>query len=715
MAFEYEALVGYLYVVGGRTISSPPPGAHVEVAPRKVARGRETDTFFTLVFPSGDTAAPSIFYENMAQLVTERYFNSSGSVTNGLRAMMNHVNENLYDHNQRDSKHYEANLICVVLRGTDLYVARVGSGVALFRHEGEVNQFPVDFSNDEQLFGPPLGVQMSPDVKMTKYEVSNGSRLIIADPALADIPFTNLVPAIAGNDISEMLVSLKGVSSSQMMLMAIEFVPPEAPSPLPLRVGSNSSEILSKPITETKPPADPTAEEEKPAEAEEASAPAGPRRSEGRDTVVANAVGTAAVGVASLFDGVNKGLDKVVPLPKEDRKGFLATPAAAGLAILIPVLVVIGVVILWISGTGQSEFELCAREASESATTARSIASSDRQGTLDMWNAVIQVINECNQIQSGDPALASIEREGRNIIDALMQIARRQTIAIDALPSAQLSRGVLQGDDMYLLDDANDLVYRLTLSADGFSVSPGTRTPIGQMNRGRPIAQFTIGDIFDIAWADDGSGLSQGSVITAIDTNGLLIDCPPRFLQNCNAQQLYTDVWTDPIAIAFWGGRLYVLDPGANQIWRYDPSGGAFPNAPIEYFVGENRPNIRGAVDFSIDTSGSIYIMMDVGVLTRFTSGRQDDFAFSGLPTGQNLIFADSFLMNNQRPIQGMFFPNREERTIYETTMNGTFVNSYRANDDRLFAELNDVLVEPNRQIVYALSGNTVLAFSWSG
>ncbi|MBC7870407.1 MAG: hypothetical protein H7Y09_06170, partial [Chitinophagaceae bacterium] len=52
MAFEYEALVCHLYVVGGRSISAAPPGALVEVAPRKAARGREADTFFTLVLPS---------------------------------------------------------------------------------------------------------------------------------------------------------------------------------------------------------------------------------------------------------------------------------------------------------------------------------------------------------------------------------------------------------------------------------------------------------------------------------------------------------------------------------------------------------------------------------------------------------------------------------------------------------------------------------------
>src|SRR5262245_23363605 len=99
MPVEFEALVGHLYVVGGRSISAAPPGALVEVAPKRAARGRELDTFFTLVFPSGETVAPAKFYEQMAVLGADRYFGSSGSVTAGLRAVFNSLNDNLTEHN----------------------------------------------------------------------------------------------------------------------------------------------------------------------------------------------------------------------------------------------------------------------------------------------------------------------------------------------------------------------------------------------------------------------------------------------------------------------------------------------------------------------------------------------------------------------------------------------------------------------------------------
>src|SRR5690606_16078240 len=146
-----------------------------------------------------------------------------------------HLNENLYQHNLTDTHRYEASVICAVLRGADLYLGKVGSGVALFYHLGDVEPFPTDFSNDEALFGPPLGVRAEPDVRMARYEVTQGTRLLIADSALADLNMDQLQAAVSTEDIGAVLASLKETVAAQITLLAIEFVPPEAPTPLPAR------------------------------------------------------------------------------------------------------------------------------------------------------------------------------------------------------------------------------------------------------------------------------------------------------------------------------------------------------------------------------------------------------------------------------------------------------------------------------------------------
>lgn len=72
----------------------------------------------------------------------------------------------------------------LVLKDDELFLARAGAGVALYRHMGEMQPFPTDFSNDEVLYGPPLGVQPVPDIKMTRYGVMQGSRLVMSEFAI---------------------------------------------------------------------------------------------------------------------------------------------------------------------------------------------------------------------------------------------------------------------------------------------------------------------------------------------------------------------------------------------------------------------------------------------------------------------------------------------------------------------------------------------------
>ncbi len=721
MHFDYEALVGHLYVVGGRSISTAPPGSLVEVAPRKAARGRESDTFFVLVMPSGDAPGPAAFYEQMAHYSAETYFNSTGSVTAGLRGVFNTLNENLYEHNATDSRRYEASLVCAVLRGADLYLGKVGAGVAALDNDGELIPFPASFDNDDALFGPPLGVDAEPDVKMARYQVATGSRLLISDNNLADLDVTKIEEALQLDDIGTVLVALKELIAVQVSLIAAEFVPPEVAAPVPVREVESTAEVANvapKPATEQS--ASAVESESDPDGATENEVAKPRERVPSAFAVAAQAAaGKSATGVSRAAGAAGRTLDRLMPPPKEGTKRrWWSTPLTAGLAILIPVLVVIIVLAMWLSGTGESEFELCVDQANNTAKVARNISSGDVAGTTSAWNAVLVVIDRCNQLHAGDPATVALATEGRTIIDRLLQIDRRNVTAIAALPNAGITRLVLQGEDLYALDALNDLVYRVKLTPDGTGIIPANTQAIPSMRRTASVAEFTVGNLIDIAWASNGNGLSQGNELVALDRNGVLVECPPRFLDtiSCDAQQLAgTDVWVHPISIAFWtNGSMYVLDPAANQLWRYEPSGGAFASPPVEYFVGDNRPDIHNAVDFGIDTDGKVYVLMKDGSLIRYKGGASIPFNFASFPEGQQVTGADAMFLNNNPIAQGLFVVDKSNRTIYETTLAGTFIAAYRAQNESLFTSLSEVTVDSNQRMVYASSGNSILAFTRS-
>ena len=246
MAFELEALVGHLYIVGGRVINVNPPGALVEVAPPTAAPGREGDTFFLLIAPSG-AIAPTTFYEQLARLAAERYFSISGSVTIALRTMFQLINRNLYEHNLEHSedapKQFETSMIAAVLHEDDMYVARVGPVVSVLQTAGLTLTFPEDLTDDEPLFSVPLGLLPEPELSMVRYGVNAGSRLALSDGNLADIPGDRLTSILLGNDIGQVLHNLRRTIKIQSQLMLVELVPPEYESPVLAAPGESSHEV----------------------------------------------------------------------------------------------------------------------------------------------------------------------------------------------------------------------------------------------------------------------------------------------------------------------------------------------------------------------------------------------------------------------------------------------------------------------------------------
>jgi hypothetical protein len=390
MAFDFEALIGHLYIVGGRSISAQPPGILVEVAPRKAARGRELDTIFALASPSGEITAPPTFYDQMATLAAERYFNSTGSVTAGLRSIFNSLNQDLTEHNSSGKRRYEANLICAVLRENELFLARVGSGVALYRHDGKLIAFPADFSSEDALFGPPLGVQPVPDIKMSKYTVAQGSRLILSDSRLLELDSGQLKEALSAAEIQDVLEDVKSQSPTQLTLIVAEYVPSEAPSPASVKESRSST----RPIV-------PTSEAASTSEAgDQPVAQQGRQRAPSRAATQARrGAGIFALFVARILSAANTVLDRLIPPPLEGGRSWLRSSTAAAIVVFIPVAIVGLVVVMGLGQAGQSEFDLCVDEAVKTAGVARGINSGDRNGTLQAWNAVTAKVNNCKELR----------------------------------------------------------------------------------------------------------------------------------------------------------------------------------------------------------------------------------------------------------------------------------------------------------------------------
>ncbi len=709
MPFEYEALVGQLYVVGGRSISTAPPGALVEVAPIKAARGREADTLFTLVMPSGDALAPAAFYERMALTAAEQYFESTGSVTAGLRETIEYLNGNLLEFNQaHPDKTYEANLLCAVLRGDDLILARVGSGVVVYLHQGKCETLPADLANDEALFGPPLGVRPVAEIKLSRHRVMTGTRLVLADANLADFSSGQLEEAITAADISLTIVAFKELARLQLSLLAVEFVPPEAPVPttipIPVREGASSIEIAEAHRLE--------AAKSKSRETPETAAgrrhplgKTGQRLIESGQLGLAKGASTAARGLSLS----NRTIEHYFGAPTDSRRRF-PIPIATGLVILLPVLIVSIVVALWISSSGESAFEQCLNNVLQYADTARGNAQSSANTRQQLWTITIESAVECQTLRPEDPSLEGIIREGQGNIDRINVIERRDTHLVEPfIPGAILDRVILRGFDMFLLDKTNGIVYRARLVPEtglSFSLSP---TPIENMSVGALVDGYQVRDLVDIAFSE------VDDAIFLLTRSGVLVQCGSRQLQNCRAQELRNyEQWQNPVRVTFFGeqANFYVLDPGANQIWRYDRSGGGYANPGRQYFDGRDAETatVTTAVDFSIDTNGFVYVLLSDGNILKYSGGDPQEFRYYDMPDGQTVNAAQAMFIDDSPVGSGIYIADQQSRTIYEFGLGGTRRYTYRIFDERLFNTLTGVTASSSLEMIYAISGNSVFA-----
>ena len=192
----------------------------------------------------------------------------------------------------------------------------------------------------------------------------------------------------------------------------------------------------------------------------------------------------------------------------------------------------------------------------------------------------------------------------------------------------------------------------------------------------------------------------------------MLVEYSPTFLARGVQRLLGTEQWSEagPIKITTWRGRLYILDPAADQIWRYDPSGGAFPGGPGEYFTGARRPTLTNAVDFAIDDTGRVYVLFADGVIAMFRSGEEQRFGFANFPPNQPLETANAMYLNNN-VLPGLYIVDRSKRTLIETTLAGTWIGMYRTFDETQFDLLTDVATDENKRLIYVTSGNTILGF----
>lgn len=425
------------------------------------------------------------------------------------------------------------------------------------------------------------------------------------------------------------------------------------------------------------------------------------------------------VGALAVVNGLRALFNFILPQPQEGRQGIPAG-LAVGTAVLIPLVIVCMVLGLALTRQGHSDFEeyLEAAKQAHQEAMIRSGGTCSDPSLRPTWSEVRHLADQAAKFRADDPDVRQIKADAQNYLDCFDKVERHAlTLLHDFGGNAELVGPVVHGGvDLYTLNRTTSGVYHDTLNENGDGLTARADSPI--FERGTPIGSYIVGDVFDIDWLRSG-GTVHDNVLIAADLGGLLVSYSPTFF--ASAQQLIIDgLWQNPVAIAVFESNLYVLDAGANQIWRYVPTPGErrYANAPEEYFIGEGRPNLIGAVDFGISADeGAVYILYEDGSVEKYRRTLDgvavlQPFEYSERPEGA-ISAGVALFVDNDPASRNLYIVDSDNESIYETSWAGTFRRSYRPlNDTNAFKQVSGFFADSVvRNNMYVVAGGKLYHF----
>ncbi|MBN1201070.1 MAG: hypothetical protein JXJ20_04365 [Anaerolineae bacterium] len=760
MADKLEAVADHLLVVGGRAVRVPPPGALVEQAPRRASHTREGDTFYILVTPSDETHAPSSFFETLARRAAEVYFSSGGGVTGGLREALGAINQQVLTNQPGPGERRLVNALALVKRDGELYAARSGRMFGVICRGADLTLFPADRRDPLVMNLPPLGAGPKPDIQLAHYTAAPGQVMLLSDAGLLEAADAALRTALSADGLPAILDQLKALAGPQASATVIRFVfsgkseaapapgsvvtmpgasppPPDSlpeietstPSAGPVRAGAADVPVL--PGAEMQPFEFPFSDRVRPAFERVSATVSRVMETPIRRSAVAgdiarrvrklgrDAVRAVLSGLLAVTNALTRALDTILPRPDKSGKQGIPTNIAIGLVVLIPVVIVVVVVGLWLSEQGKTDFEQYLEHAQQAheKTLALSGGNCKDESLRPAWREVLRLADDAAKFRPDDLEVVQIRADARNYLDCYDGVQRRDvTLLHEFADGADLVGPIVNGGvDLYTLDRTAGAVYHDTLNENGDGVTSRDETPI--IRRNQAIGRYVVGDLLDIEWLRSG-GTVHDNVLIMLGYDGLLISYSPTFF--ASAQQLVIDGrWQQPVAMAVFGGNLYVLDVGANQVWRYVPTPGErrYGNAPEEYFTGEDRPVLSGAVDLGIsEDEGAVYILFEDGTLHKYRRNIQgyvelQPFDYSQQPEGA-ITSGRALFLDNDPASRNLYIVDADNETIYETSWAGTFQRGYRPNPPNAFNNVSGIYADAVvRNNMYVVAGNKLYHF----
>ena len=268
----------------------------------------------------------------------------------------------------------------------------------------------------------------------------------------------------------------------------------------------------------------------------------------------------------------------------------------------------------------------------------------------------------------------------------------------------RLQNIVQHNNHLYVFDAGLGRVFHHKLADPGDSTLPDDGSSV-ILQQGAALATGnTVGNILDIVWMPAGGDHQYDNLL--IVTENALFEYEPQYgLKLIPVNGI--ESWIHPVAVDSFYGSLYILDEGANQIYRYRPTPDGYNQAPDNYFADTTTINLKGAVDMTID--GAIYVLYSNGSVQKFKNGAPEAFAVSGLDVNTPIKNPSAIFTTADDDMQHLYIADSGNQRIIQLNKDGKFIKQLKPKDST-FDNLQGLFVNESENKMYVLNNNELLA-----
>ncbi len=399
--------------------------------------------------------------------------------------------------------------------------------------------------------------------------------------------------------------------------------------------------------------------------------------------------------------------------------GLFAVPASVQIviAIVIPLVIVAIVALLYIQRGRAQQFDDTFIQAQVEIATAR--ASANALAARPHWERALDWLAQAEELQPADPQVAQFRREAQTQLDQLDGVIRLdyQPLILGGLGrEVSVKQILLVGRDVYVLDEKHNRVLRLAPAPNnaGYALDANFECASGTYG-----GSTTIGPLLDLGLLP-GPNVLGSDAIVALDTSGGLLFCAPDTKPLATYLPSPESGWIRPAALEIYADRLYILDPGASEVWQYLAAGGVFNQPPARYFVGVPY-DLDNTVDFTIAGGDLFLLRKDGRVLgcTRAGVGQPpactDALQFTdtreGRAPGDHLtdVTRPTRLTYDPPPEPSLYLVDADTAGVYQLSLKLSLVRQYRSRAP-LGALVTAVAIDTAKQIFVGVGDNVYFA-----